>query len=203
MFGIIVAGQLVQTNFQIVGEKQFLVNIAKAENVNHIVVFLTGSMPFPDGCGGLVYFSFPDPQSPPCWHLLGYISNDKPSAIFKISNLRDISKYALNSDGTTLMFGQGDISLNAQIGISVESLANIQQQCPASLTESVSVPACIEFSQKMLKNFINYASSFMVTQSEMTPNPTESFIPVSALRNWYTNFERRLMQNPYFWRDSL
>lgn len=56
MFGVVVAGQLVQTDFQLVGERQFLINIAKAENVNHIVVFLTGTLPFPDGSGGLVYF---------------------------------------------------------------------------------------------------------------------------------------------------
>lgn len=142
-------------------------------------------------------------MSPPCWHLLGYISNEKPSAIFKVSDLKDTTKYALNADGSTLMFGQGEICLNAQIGISVESLANIQQQCPTSLSESVSVSTFVEFSQKMLQNFINYASSFMITQSEMCPNPTESYIPVSVLRNWYTNFERRLLQNPYFWRDSL
>ena len=56
MFGLIVTGQLVQTDFQLVGEKQFLINIAKADSVNHIVVFLTGTIPFPEGCGGLVYF---------------------------------------------------------------------------------------------------------------------------------------------------
>lgn len=131
------------------------------------------------------------------------MSNEKPSAIFKVSKLKDITKYALNADGSTLHFGQGEISLNAQLGIAVESLANIQQQCPSTLTESVSISTFAEFSQKMIQNFINYTSSFMVTQDEMTPNPNESFVPASALRNWYTNFERRLLQNPYFWRDSL
>lgn len=56
MFGLIVTGQLVQTDFQLVGEKQFLINIPKAENINHVVVFMTGAIPFPEGCGGLVYF---------------------------------------------------------------------------------------------------------------------------------------------------
>ena len=28
----------------------------------------------------------------------------------------------------------------------------------------------------------------------------ESYVPLSALQQWYTNFERRLQQNPNFWR---
>lgn len=145
--------------------------------------------------------SFPDPNSPPCWHLLGFISNNKPSAIFKVSSLKNTTKYALNSDGTTLMFGQGEINLNAQLGIAIESMANIQQQCPATLEQNINASAFAEFSQKMLQNFMNYASSFVVTQAQMIPNPMESFIPASVLTNWYSNFERRLLQNPYFWRD--
>lgn len=42
----------VQTNFEQVGEKQFLCVIPEADNINHVVVFLTGSVPFPDGLGG-------------------------------------------------------------------------------------------------------------------------------------------------------
>lgn len=56
MFGLILSGQLVRTDFQLVGKKQFLIDVPKADSVNHIVVFLTGTVPFPDGCGGLVYF---------------------------------------------------------------------------------------------------------------------------------------------------
>lgn len=42
----------VQTNFQQVGENQFLITIPDADNINHIVVFLTGTISFPDGMGG-------------------------------------------------------------------------------------------------------------------------------------------------------
>lgn len=34
----------------------------------------------------------------------------------------------------------------------------------------------------------------------MTPNPTETFVPLSTVQQWYTNFERRLQQNPNFWK---
>lgn len=62
-----------------------MINIPEADSLNHIVVFLTGNMPLPVGQAGAVYFSWPDPAEPPSWILLGYISNTKPSAIFKLS----------------------------------------------------------------------------------------------------------------------
>lgn len=61
--------------------------------------------------------------------------------------------------------------------------------------------ACyVKFGQKMLENFINFVSSFAVTQAQMVPNPTETFVPLSTIQTWYQNFERRLQQNPNFWK---
>ncbi|KAK2585411.1 hypothetical protein KPH14_010082 [Odynerus spinipes] len=125
MLGIIVSGRLVQTDFQQIGENQFLITVPDADNINHIVVFLTGTIPFPDGTGGAVYFSWPDPTAPPNWQFLGYISNAKPSAIFKISTLKKNHEFENSNLG---IFGVGKISHVAQIGISVEPLNVIEQQ---------------------------------------------------------------------------
>uniref|UniRef100_A0A3Q2V942 Protein Hikeshi n=1 Tax=Haplochromis burtoni TaxID=8153 RepID=A0A3Q2V942_HAPBU len=89
MFGCLVAGRLVQTDAVQLAPDKFLFNLSDYENVNHVVVFMLGTVPFPAGMGGAVYFSFPDPASGgPVWQLLGFITNDKPSAIFKISGLK-------------------------------------------------------------------------------------------------------------------
>uniref|UniRef100_A0A671UZA4 Protein Hikeshi n=1 Tax=Sparus aurata TaxID=8175 RepID=A0A671UZA4_SPAAU len=89
MFGCLVAGRLVQTDAVQVASDKFVFNLPDYENVNHVVVFMLGTVPFPAGMGGAVYFSFPDPASGgPVWQLLGFITNDKPSAIFKISGLK-------------------------------------------------------------------------------------------------------------------
>lgn len=79
--------------------------------------------------GGQIYFSWPDPQDQIVWHLLGHISNDKPSAIFKISNLKktnDPSAQLVNSMNS-MLFGQPVQSSahNAQIGVSLEPLETI------------------------------------------------------------------------------
>ncbi|KAG6803077.1 protein OPI10 homolog [Apis laboriosa] len=195
MLGIIVSGRLVQTDFQQIGENQFLITVPDADNINHIVVFLTGTIPFPDGTGGAVYFSWPDPTAPPNWQFLGYISNAKPSAIFKISNLKKNHEFENSNLG---IFGVGKISHVAQIGVSVEPIAAIEQQA-ATVTQATS-NSFLEFVQKMLTSFLNYVSSFSVTQAQMTPNPTENFVPLSAIQGWYETFERRLQQNPNFWK---
>ncbi|EGI69866.1 PREDICTED: protein OPI10 homolog [Acromyrmex echinatior] len=196
MLGIIVAGRLVQTDFQQVGENQFLITIPDADNINHIVVFLTGTIPFSEGVGGAVYFSWPDPNAPPNWQFLGYISNSKPSAIFKISNLKKNHEFVNSNLG---IFGVGKISHFAQIGVSVDPLTVIEQQIATVAATTTS--SSLEFVQKMLTSFVNYVTSFTVTQAQMTPNPTENFVPLSTLQSWYETFERRLQQNPNFWKS--
>lgn len=42
----------VQTNLNQMSESKFMVEIPEADDVNHIVVFMTGTAPFPDGMGG-------------------------------------------------------------------------------------------------------------------------------------------------------
>lgn len=69
MFGAIVSGRLVQTgslergdflaeitilclDFQLIEESKFLINIPDADNINYVVLFLTGVIPLPIGTAG-------------------------------------------------------------------------------------------------------------------------------------------------------
>ncbi|XP_060065016.1 protein Hikeshi-like [Ylistrum balloti] len=197
MFGLIISGRLVQTDPQQLAETQFVFSIPDVDSVNHVVVFLTGQMAFPEELGAAVYFSFPNPQGQ-TWQLLGHISNAKPSAIFKITKLKQ--EDASVSGHPFGQFG-GQQSHMAQIGISVEPLTQLSQQTPVTQAKPSSVEPFVEFSQKMLENFFNYASSFGLTQAQMTPNPSETYVPLSTLQSWFQTFQRRLQQNPYFWRS--
>lgn len=69
-------------------EDKFVFDLPDYENINHVVVFMLGTIPFPEGMGGSVYFSYPDSNGVPVWQLLGFVTNGKPSAIFKISGLK-------------------------------------------------------------------------------------------------------------------
>lgn len=143
-----------------------------------------------------VYFSWPDLNAPPNWQFLGYISNSKPSAIFKISTLKKNHEFENSNVG---IFGIGKISHVAQIGVSVEPLAVIEQQAATLVTTTTN--NSIEFAEKMLTNFMNYVSSFLVTHTQVVLNPTQNFVPLSTVQGWYETFQRRLQQNPKFWKN--
>ncbi|XP_004928722.1 protein OPI10 homolog [Bombyx mandarina] len=198
VFGLIVSGRLVHTDFSPIAETRFLTTITEADSINHVAVFLTGAVPLPPGTAAMVYWSWPDPAAPPNWQLLGHISNIKPSAIFKISNLKKLHELT-NENKFMGTFGQQQICHNAQIGISIEPEANVQL-----LASSVALQETnnyVTFAQKMLENLVNFVASFSVTQDQMTPTPGVSYIPLNTLHTWYQNFERRLQQNPNFWKN--
>ncbi|MGH0120225.1 UNVERIFIED_CONTAM: hypothetical protein FKN15_056550 [Acipenser sinensis] len=125
--------QKVQTDVQQVAEDKFVFNLPDYETANHVVVFMLGTVPFPGGMGGAVYFSYPDPSGLPVWQLLGFITNEKPSAIFKITGLK-------SGEGGQHPFGMMSIPQTpsvAQVGVSIEPLEQLVQQTPvASATVS-------------------------------------------------------------------
>jgi hypothetical protein len=96
--------------------------------VNHIVLFLLGTTPIPSGFGAAVYFGFPpykDFQFLGNAYLrylsqLGYLSNEKPSAVFKISNPQLKSR----ADGIPEIEMESPI---IQVGLSFEPLTTIEQ----------------------------------------------------------------------------
>ncbi|CAH4035249.1 protein OPI10 homolog [Pieris rapae] len=197
VFGLIVSGRLVQTDFTLVSETSLVTTILDVDSINHAVVFLTGTTPLPAGSVAIVYWSWPDPNAPPNWQPLGHISNAKPSAIFKIQNLKKL--HELSSENKFInAFGQQQICHNAQIGISIEPEANAQMLEPVLEQQTNNY---VSFAQKMLENLVNFVASFSVTQDQMTPTPGVSYIPLNTLHTWYQNFERRLQNNPNFWKN--
>ena len=146
-----------------------------------------------------VYFRWPeaDLAAAPVWQLLGFLTNNKPSNIYKITGLKK-SSGSFNASPFGL---QGGIHHHAQIGISIEPLTLISSQSPSAITEPTNTSTFQEFAERTVQNLFNYVASFAVTQSQMTPNPSETFIPMSALRNWYNTFLRKLELNPQFWRS--
>lgn len=88
----------------------------------------------------------------------------------------------------------------AQIGISIEPLVQLAQLTPVANSTPSSLDSFVQYTQKMVENFLNYAMSFGITQAQMTPNPSETYIPMSIVQKWYVNFERKLAADPNFWK---
>lgn len=143
-----------------------------------------------------MYFSWPDEQARPNWQLLGILSNNKPSAIFKLSNLKqhsEISSQPLNA------FSQfPSITINAQIGISIEPAAIAESQInTVEPTQNVSM--FVEFTQYVIQNLFNYVSSYAVESSSQQQGT--AIVPLLSIQKWYENFQRKLNINPNFWKS--
>ena len=158
-------------------------------------------MPFSEGFGGTIYLGWPVAGGDISWQLLGFISNEKPSAIFKIAKVKPQNF----GSGATAFGLQGmdttDIAVStALVGVVVETMETIAQQTPSANTDASTVDSMTEFSQKMLENFFNFASSFAVNPAQSPLNPAEGYIPARVLQQWYETFQRRLQTNPSFWK---
>ena len=54
----------VNTNVQQASASEFYLTLDEVESINHVVVFLTGQVPFAEGFGGSIYFGWPVGKSP-------------------------------------------------------------------------------------------------------------------------------------------
>ena len=90
-----------------------------------------------------------------------------------------------------------------QIGISVETVSALQQLTPPAGVSVTAVDSYREFCMHMVQSCYNYMASFATTATKLALSGTssEEFVPLVHLRTWYENFERRLVQNPNFWKS--
>lgn len=195
MFSVMVAGRLPQMNFQQVSETQFVIPIPDIDHVNHLVVFMTGQIPFPENFGGGVYFSWPSSEGS-SWIFLGKITNQKPSAIFRVNKLKDEE-----SKSNIVLFSgfqhSTAVPTDGLLGISVEPLAQLEQQVQPSQINPTTVASNVEFVSKMLNNFVNYVMSFVQT----VPGTSTQIVPVNVVQNWFNNFQHKISENPNFWKE--
>jgi hypothetical protein len=64
-----------------VSESSYIFLLPRSSSINHITVFVTH--PFPDGYAATVHYNTPPS---PEFNQLGFLSNDKPSAVFKLKH---------------------------------------------------------------------------------------------------------------------
>ncbi|KAG1470932.1 hypothetical protein G6F56_002405 [Rhizopus delemar] len=194
MFGCIAAGRLVQTNLQQVDVNKYVFELSDAQSLNHIVVFLLGTIPFEPGFAATVHLLWPNKE----WQLLGGLSNEKASAIFRLK-------------GTS---GSNDQPFSTvTLGISIEPIEVVQEQLTAiGQNQTIQNQVAIvkpnvtqvgEMAGRILENLYNYVASFTVQNIPVNSIPvgqlTENgYLSMKAFQTWYENLSRKLASNPRY-----
>ncbi|RPD55428.1 DUF775-domain-containing protein [Lentinus tigrinus ALCF2SS1-7] len=185
MFGLVVAGRPLQTNLQQIDETHALFELPAASSINHVCVCLLGTVPFPDGFGATVHFFWPGKG----FQLLGMISNEKPSAIFRLRGT-----YSAQSTNAHAIFTgaapDGISDVTAFLGLSIEPLPQIMAECAAlpSAVGARSNPAADAtlMAERIVRHLFNYLSSFVGgNPSALSP---DIMIPMGLIAKWYENF---------------
>eukprot|EP00397_Hematodinium_sp_SG-2012_P045806 GEMP01051571.1.p1 GENE.GEMP01051571.1~~GEMP01051571.1.p1 ORF type:complete len:166 (+),score=15.04 GEMP01051571.1:64-561(+) len=141
MFGVLVAGQLVQTEGKVVGDNQIVFTLPHL-TPKSIAVFLTGLRPMDPNTAASIYL-----VGGSDWAFLGCINNQKPSAIFRIRDLQP---------------GEW------RIGIQVESELQASQRLSDKSVQG-DATELQAFTEKLCLNLYNYLASFDTTCSGMIP----------------------------------
>jgi len=159
MFGVVAAGRLVDTSPVQTEPAKFVFRVDEVAAVNHLTVFMTGVEPFPAGLGAAVYLGWPV-GGELAWQLLGFLTNEKPSAIFRVSGTRPSIATGPSPFGAMLAGTVAMGSEAGQIGISIEPLPELAQQTPHSAATALTVSDLTTFPRRVLESFFNFASSF-------------------------------------------
>ncbi|KAI8997842.1 hypothetical protein BDB01DRAFT_772641 [Pilobolus umbonatus] len=190
MFGYIAAGRLIQTNAQQVDVNKYVFELPDAASVNHIVVFLLA--PLDVGHAATVHLLWPNKE----WQLLGGLSNDKASAIFRLKTVE------------TSVFNP-PVPITATLGISIEPISIVQQELMEKPSNTAIVKNGTNINQVgrtasvILENLYNYITSFTVQTLPMNAIPigqlTENgYLPLKTFQTWYDNLSRKLATNPHY-----
>lgn len=187
MFGCCVAGRLLQTNIQQLDETHAAFELPNAETINHICVFLLGTVPFPEGYGATVHFFWPGKG----FQLLGMLSNEKPSAIFRLRgnfSSQTSETQAVFSGASTPIADVTPHGVTAMLGLAIEPLDQIMQEVAALPSQVATrrdpVADATLMAERIVKHLFNYISGF-AGGSSLTPDVT---IPLGTIIRWYETF---------------
>ncbi|KAI0089584.1 hypothetical protein BDY19DRAFT_111343 [Irpex rosettiformis] len=188
MFGCCVAGRLLQTNLQQIDETHACFELPEAENINHICVFLLGPA-FPVGYGATVHLFWPGKG----FQLLGMLSNDKPSAIFRLrgnfSSQTSASAQSIFSGVSTPTADVSPHGVTALLGLAIEPLPQIMQEInvlqQGLLAQRGSPVADVTLlAERIVKHLFNYLAGFAIG-GPLTPDVA---VPMGTIVRWYESF---------------
>eukprot|EP00049_Salpingoeca_infusionum_P008560 m.142030 g.142030 ORF g.142030 m.142030 type:complete len:189 (+) comp14047_c0_seq5:208-774(+) len=185
MFGLVIPGRLVDTTYEAVDDDKVVFNIVEPQSVKHIVVFLTGETPLEEGMGAGIYICWPTHE--PSWQYVGFICNEKPSALFRLSDVQ---------------MPEGEVSV-AQIGLSSEPLAELAQAAPTPQAKALTQSDLVTFTNFTVESLFNFVTSFSCTPEEAATKEQDDWFPIGCLHKWFETFKNKLEHDPVFWRRAF
>jgi len=185
MFGCCISGRLPQTNLNQIDETHVTFLIPNAAAVGHIVVFLLGTIPFPPGYAATIHFEWPGKG----FQLLGMLSNEKPSAIFRLRGT-----WADSQSNSMVLASQiaPGADVVATLGISIEPVEAVQAQVAAlpSATAAGQAQAASTnptiLAERIVRHLFNHLSSFETNIGSQT------LVPLAVIQKWYDNLQAKL-----------
>jgi protein Hikeshi len=213
MFACLAAGRAVQTAMTVVGPGQYVCVLPDAKTVHHMVVFLTGQQPFEPGLAATVHFGWPAADGVIGWQYLGFLSNDKPSAVFKVAAY----KAAIALEESSMVDG----SIPAHVGIAVTTLAAVQAAAEAAAAANaqslvrrplppqppplvsgpvpeVAPPSATDLAlvaRRVVAHFYNFVMSYI--------NGPGNEALERLVQAWYQAIEVKFRTDPDFWRRDV
>lgn len=205
MFGIICAGRPVQIVQQVAPDK-YVFQIENGAKVNHMVVFVLPDMAIPPGMAASVYFQLPGKD----FELLGGLSADKPSAIFKINGQSNVISTGGMADTDMMMddnAGQNQ-DFTITVGVSIEPINVVaqavegakqqqqqqqQQLQPAVKAAPTNANDIAALANKIVQHAYNFLSGYAGADGK---------VPMRVFDDWWNKFKTKLQNNPRF-LDSL
>ncbi|KZW00371.1 DUF775-domain-containing protein [Exidia glandulosa HHB12029] len=190
MFGCVIPGRWID-------ETHAVFHLRDAASINHICVFLLGTVPFPPDYGATLFIYLPGKG----FQLLGMyvsfgdsvliaLSNDKPSAIFRLRGTYTASSSAANTLSDAMISTSEDAS--CMLGISVEPLASVYAQVPPTAptmpAPTTQDPAVL--AEKVVKHLFNFLSSFSANPA--APLSPDTSVPIGLVSKWYESFMSKL-----------
>ena len=224
MFSVIPANRPCLTTFVNISPTQFAFSFPSSPYFSHLVVFIIPGNNLPPNTAAGVHIQLPGSAE---FRFLGAISNEKPSAIFRVNlpgpkpppgdsrSIGDVDAMAYSTASalpalaslTNPQPDMGDINL----GISVEPAANIQaqlaslqSQAQTKLHASNSAESAMVLHRpppetKMLaQRIIKDAFNFLASFAGGGGAGGQEVVPLRSFQDWWTKFERRIENDPGF-----
>ncbi|CAE6422894.1 unnamed protein product [Rhizoctonia solani] len=154
-------------------------------------------VPFPPGYAATVHFHWPGKG----FQLLGMLSNEKPSAVFRLRGSYTPAELQSHStlSSAAAIGGPAANDVTAVLGIAVEPIQAVEAQTNANATalavqstenrlvksgpQGLTDPSVL--AERIVKHMFTYLSSFVSDPGSLS---SDTVVPLNIIRRWYDNF---------------